>query len=200
MPLNLQKKKYYGLACLLVFGGRATAEVFEIKAGVEQTKVVSSSYYSVQNSTLQLAGSYSRAISSRWSGFIQYQVNSDSSLSATVSGVTFQSEELKVKGGAIRGDGSAEISTIPIWLYSAGFGFGLFKYVDVLRSNNPGLGTKNEQGVRADLYGLQFKASIARLVSDDWAMSLNGSYAVATAQGFGINSTCLSLGLLRLIN
>jgi hypothetical protein len=200
VPHKISKKKILLTPCVFLMMESARAEVFEVRAGLESTTVVSSSYYSEQKSSIQVSGVYSRLISSRWAGYVSYQMNADNSLSATIAGATFQSDDLVQKGGAIRGDGSAEISKTPIWLYRAGFGFGLFKFVDVLRSNNPSLGSRNEQAVRADMYGLKFEASAVRFVSDEWGVMLCGSYAVATAQGLGVNNSAASIGLFRLAN
>ena len=179
---------------VLMCGECCSAETFEGQVGMEQTKVVSSSYQTSSISGLELSATYTRPMFSRWSFLAQYQTNMNNTLSAGILGIVFDSADLRTKGGMIGGDGTAEVTKTPIWLFRTSVGFGIFKYVDVLRSNNTALGTKNEVPVQADLYGLKLGGTLVRLMGDNWGVTGALTYSVASAKNFGISSNCLSLG------
>ena len=191
-------KKIVSVALLQAFSWSyiAIAETFEAKLGGEQTTVVSSIYQTAAQSTIQAEATYSRPLTGRWSILAQYQTNVLNTLSAGIGGLAYDSDAFHTKGGAIANDGTAEISRVPIWIFRAGFGVGLFKYVDVLKSNNASLGNRNAVPVQADLYGLKFAGTLMRLMSDDWGLTTSASYTVASADNFGISSTCFSLGVI----
>ncbi len=194
----LDRIKFYGAACLLFVGLQftAVAETIQGSLGLEQTSVVSSIYTTKRSSKIQGEATYARQFSGRFSAFGQYQTKVDNTLSAGIGGVAFDSEDIQTKGGTIHSDGSSEVSRVPIWMFRSSVGVGLFKYVDILRSNNSLLGNKNEKPVQADLYGLKFATSLVKFMDEDWGVMASGSYVVASAQNFGLSSTCLSLGLI----
>lgn len=169
-------------------------------AGVERTKVVSTTFKSSVRNTPQIAVAYSKEWGERWSLFAGYQINSINTLSASIFGLSYDSEDLRTKGGSIFNDGNAEIIKNPIWALRTSIGIGLFKYVDVLKSNNPELGQLNDVPVQADLYGIKINALILRFFDSNYAFTGSLSYLVASTSNFGISSNSASLGVVYINN
>jgi hypothetical protein len=185
------------LCLLTVFQvSKARGDTFEGRLGLEQTQVVSTIYKGKVLTTPQASLSYNKAFVGRWSLLAEYQTNTNNTLSAGVFGISYDSEDLRVKGGAIYNDGTSEIVKSPIWTFRASFGLGLFKYVDVLKSSNPALGRFNNVPVQADMYGLKFNASAIRFINPNYALTGSFSYSVASASNFGISSSAASLGFM----
>ncbi len=183
------------LAFFALNSSQAFSESVEAKLGLEQTSVISTTYQGKTQSTLQAEATYSKEFVGRWSIFAQYQTNSKNTLSAGVLGVQYDSADIRSKGGTIYNDGGAEIIKSPIWMFRSSFGLGLFKYVDVLKSNNRNLGTLNDKPVQADMYGLKFSGSLIRFFRPDLGASFSFSYGVASASGFGISTSSFNFGV-----
>jgi hypothetical protein len=192
------RKKIYVIVGLLMLGQQfqARAETVQGNLGLEQTTVVSSIYQTTPISTIQAEATYARQFAGRFSAFAQYQTNVNNTLSAGIGGVTYDTADILTKGGDIHTDGSAEVTRVPVWMFRSSLGLGLFKYVDILKSNNTSLGSNNAVPVQADLYGLKFAGTVIRFLNDDWGIVASGSYIVASAQNFGISSTCFSFGMI----
>ncbi|MEI8025142.1 MAG: hypothetical protein WCI18_02225 [Pseudomonadota bacterium] len=178
------------------WGPRAHGDTIDGKLGLEQTQVISTVYLGKVLTTPEASLTYGKEFVDRWTLFAEYQTNSKNTLSAGVFGISYDSEDLRAKGGAIYNDGSAEIVKAPIWVFRTSFGIGLFKYVDILKSSNPALGKLNNVPVQADMYGLKFSATGLYFLNPNYAISGSFSYSVASASSFGISSSAASLGLL----
>ncbi len=191
-------KSHIVLFCTLVAtaGSLCSAETFETATGLDNTLVVSSTYKPVSFSTGFLEATYSRPLFGRWSVIGQYHMNLSNTLSSGIGGFAFDSDDLLTKSGAISHDGSAEVTKAPLWLFRGMIGFGIFRYIDTLESNNVALGSRNKIPVQADLYGLKFGTSVYKFFGDKWAASIGGSYSVASASSFGVSSTSFSVGVL----
>lgn len=192
---NRKKIKTVMLVCFC-FCAPAFAETFDLKVGGERTNVVSSAYQKSSSSSASFALVYGRQIMGRWSGFAEYRNTLDNALSAGILGITYDSEDLRTKAGMISGDGTPEISKMPIWLTRYHLGVGIFRLVDILRSNDSSLGSKNLKPVKASPFGVKFGVSLHRFCDDNWAMSGGFSYAVASAANFGISTASFNLGVM----
>ena len=181
-------------------GSESFAETLEVKIGQDQTSVVSSSYQKSNSQTLALSVLYGRQALGKWSVFAEYRNSFDNTLSAGVLGLAYDTVPLQSKGGYMSPDGSAEISRIPQWLTRFSLGLGAFRFVDILRSNDRSLGTRNLVPVKAVLVGVKLGTSVYRFLTDNWALSIGGAYVVASAGNFGVSSTNLHLGVLYNIN
>ncbi len=184
------------LLVLGTLGPRALGDTIDGKLGLEQTQVVSTVYKGKVIATPAASLTYGKGFIGRWTLFAEYQTNSKNTFSAGIFGVSYDSEDLRAKGGAIYNDGSSEIVKAPIWLFRTSFGLGLFKYVDILKSSNPALGRLNNVPVQADMYGLKFSASALRFLNPNYAITGSFSYSVASALNFGISSSTIAFGVL----
>ena len=196
LKMQLRHFKWPLISVVFMSHSIAFSETIEGALGYENTSVASSIYITSAMSSVEGVVTYSRPIFGRWSMQAQYQTNMNSTLSAGLGGVVFDSADLLSKGGNIRNDGTSEISRVPLWLYRGSLGLGLYKYVDTLQSNDLRLGKNNRVPVQADLIGLKFSVSVVRFLFDDFGISFSGAYSVASATNFGLSSTCLSLGAL----
>ncbi len=187
-----------GIVLLLGPLGRhdAFAENLEAKLGLEQTTAISPIYVSKEKTTLQFEGTYSKTYTGRWHAFAQYQTNKISTLSAGTVGFIYDSSDMMQKGGAINYNGTAEITRMPLWLYRGSFGIGLFNYVDILKSNDPSKGSKNDVPVQAPMIGVKIGGHLVRMMDTDWGISGNFTYSLASATSFAISSNCLSIGVI----
>ena len=186
-------------AAQIVFGTFyqcALGDTVDGKLGLEQTQVVSTLYKGKVLTTPAACLTYGKALVGRWTLIAEYQTNSKNTLSAGVFALSYDSEDLRSKGGAIYNDGSSEIFKAPIWVFRTSFGLGLFKYVDILKSSNPALGKLNNVPVQADMYGLKFSATVLRFLDPNYAITGSFSYSVASASNFGISSSSAALGIL----
>jgi hypothetical protein len=182
---------------LAVIGyNHARAENLEAKLGLEQTTAISPIYGGKQKTALQFEGTYSKAYTGRWHAFAQYQANKISTLSAGIVGFIYDSADMVQKGGAINYNGTAEITRMPLWLFRGSFGLGLFNYVDILKSNDPTKGTKNDVPVQAPMIGVKIGGHLVRMMDTDWGVSGNFSYSLASTTSFGISSNCISVGVI----
>lgn len=192
---------FYGIfiAALTVLGTwplLALCDTMDGKMGLEQTQVMSTIYRGKVLSNLEASLTYGKDFIGRWSLFAEYQTNAKNTLSAGSFGFSYDSEDLRTKGGAIYNDGSSEILKSPIWVFRSAFGIGLFKYVDILKSSNPSLGKLNNVPVQADLLGLKLSATAMRFLNPNYAITGSFSYSVASATNFGITSYTTAFGLL----
>lgn len=178
----------------------AIAETIDVKISQDQIQVVSSAYEKSSSSVSALSVAYSRQFMGKWSGFAEYRNTVDNSLSAGLLGLAFDTEEIMTKGGFISGDGTSEIAKIPIWLTRFSLGLGVFRLVDVLKSNDPSLGSRNLIPVKASPFGIKMGVSVQRFLNENWAASLGGSYIVATAGDFGVSSMSFHMGVMYNLN
>ena len=178
----------------------AIAETIDVKISQDQIQVVSSAYEKSSSSVSALSVAYSRQFMGKWSGFAEYRNTVDNSLSAGLLGLAFDTEEIITKGGFISGDGTSEIAKIPIWLTRFSLGLGVFRLVDVLKSNDPSLGSRNLIPVKASPFGIKMGVSVQRFLNENWAASLGGSYIVATAGDFGVSSMSFHMGVMYNLN
>ena len=183
-----------------VASGAAFAETIDVKVSQDQIQVVSSDYEKSSFSVPAISVAYSRQFMGKWSGFAEYRNTTDNSLSAGILGVAFDTEEIMTKGGFIAGDGTPEIERIPIWLTRLSIGVGVFRLVDVLKSNDRSLGSRNLVPVKASPFGVKLGVSLQRFLNENWAASLGGSYIVATAGNFGVSSVSIHLGVMYNLN
>ena len=191
--------RYIWLFLLMLFfwaTGRARAENLEGKMGLEQTTAISPRYVGKQKTSIQFEATYSRAYTTRWQAFAQYQTNKLSTVSAGLFGFIYDSSDLIQKGGAISYNGMAEITRMPLWLFRASFGLGLFNYVDILKSNDPTKGTKNDVPVQAPMFGVKLGVHLVRMMDTDWGLSGNITHSLASTTNFGISSTCFLMGII----
>lgn len=191
-----QKKIKCALLVWFCLSVPAYAETIDVKIGGERTDVVSSSYQKASSSSTSFSLIYGRQIMGRWSGFSEYRNTLDNKLSAGILGITYDSEDLRTKGGLISGDGTPEVSKIPIWLTRYHLGVGIFRLVDILKSNDRSLGSRNLVPVKASPVGVKLGASLYRFMKDNWAMSGGFSYALATTGDFGISTVSFNLGVM----
>jgi len=191
-------EKFYVLVALftMIQQYQARAETLQGSLGLEQTSVVSSQYLAQSNSAVQAEATYARQFSGRFSVFAQYQTNLSNTLSAGIGGVTFDSSDILTKGGEIYRDGSAEVTRVPVWMFRASVGLGLFKYVDIMINNVSSPGISSAAPVQADLYGLKVAGILIRFIDEDWGVAASCSYVVASAENFGVSSTSFSLGMI----
>ena len=194
------RKLLWTIFMAVLAGSESFAETLEVKIGQDQTSVVSSSYQKSNSQTLALSVLYGRQALGKWSVFAEYRNSFDNTLSAGVLGLAYDTVPLQSKGGYMSPDGSAEISRIPQWLTRFSLGLGAFRFVDILRSNDRSLGTRNLVPVKAVLVGVKLGTSVYRFLTDNWALSIGGAYVVASAGNFGVSSTNLHLGVLYNIN
>jgi hypothetical protein len=178
----------------------AIAETIDVKISQDQIQVVSSAYEKSSSSVSALSVAYSRQFMGKWSGFAEYRNTVDNSLSAGILGLAFDTEESLTKGGFISGDGTPEIARIPIWLTRFSLGIGVFRLVDVLKSNDRSLGSRNLVPVKASPFGIKMGVSVQRFLNENWAVSLGGSYMVATAGDFGVSSLSFHMGVMYNLN
>jgi len=191
---------FLGLFIVSVASGTAIAETIDVKVSHDQIQVVSSAYDKSSSSVPAISVAYSRQFMGKWSGFAEYRNTTDNSLSAGILGVAFDTEEIMTKGGFISGDGTPEIEKIPIWLTRLSIGVGVFRLVDVLKSNDRSLGSRNLVPVKASPFGVKLGVSLQRFLNENWAVSLGGSYIVATAGNFGVSSAGIHLGVMYNLN
>ncbi len=184
------------LALLSLQGESLIAENLEAKLGLEQTTAISPIYGGKQKTTLQFEGTYSKVYTGRWHAYAQYQTNKLSTLSAGVVGFIYDSADIMQKGGAINYNGDAEITRMPLWLFRGSFGLGLFNYIDILKSNDPSKGSKNDVPVQAPMFGIKLGGHVVRMMDTDWGISGQVTYALASTTSFGISSTCFSVGYI----
>ncbi len=196
VALHNQKKVRAAILVWFSLSMPAQAETIDLKIGSERTEVVSSSYQKASSSSTSFALIYGRQIMGRWSGFAEYRNTLDSTLSAGILGISYDSEDLRTKGGLISGDGTPEISKMPIWLTRYHLGIGVFRLVDILKSNDRSLGSRNLVPVKASPVGVKLGASLYRFLRDSWAMSGGFSYALASAGNFGISTVSFNLGVM----
>jgi hypothetical protein len=192
------KTKYRAVVLLLglVYGSASYSETIDVKLGADRTDIVSSAYQKSSSTVASIALVYGRQVMGRWSAFAEYRNTMDNSLSAGIVGLAFDSEELRTKGGLISGDGTAEITKVPIWLTRYYLGVGVFRLVDILRSNDRSLGSRNLVPVKASPLGVKLGASLYRFMGDSFAVSAGGSYVLANAGNFGISSLSINLGVM----
>lgn len=188
------------LIVYLLVPGVAIGETIEVKLGQDQIQVVSTEYEKSSSSVGAVSVVYGRSFMGRWSGFAEYRNTIDNSLSAGVLGIAFDSEEIMTKGGFISGDGTPEIARVPIWMTRFSIGLGVFRLVDVLKSNDRSLGSRNLVPVKASPFGVKLGVSQQRFFGETWAASLGASYIVASAGDFGVSAASLHLGVLYNIN
>lgn len=190
------------LSALLFFAAplAVNAEVIQLDAGSEQVQIVSSLYKKESNSAPYFAVGYGRQLMGRWSGFAEYRNTIDNVLSSGVVGVTYDSSELRIKGGLILGDGTPEISRIPLWLSRLSIGVGVYRLVDILRSNDQSLGSRNLVPVKASLIGIRLGGSLSRFITDNFSASIGAGYTVATAGNFGVSAIGAYLGVMYYID
>ncbi len=188
-------KPYFLLLAVCSYNN-AQAENLEAKLGIEQTTAISPIYGGKQKTALQFEGTYSKLYTGRWHAFAQYQANKISTLSAGVVGFIYDSSDMIQKGGNISYNGNAEITRMPLWLFRGSFGIGLFNYVDILKSNDPSKGNKNDVPVQAPMIGVKIAGHLVRMMDTDWGISGNFSYALASTTSFGISSQCVSMGII----
>jgi hypothetical protein len=179
-----------------VYGSASYSETIDVKLGADRTDIVSSAYQKSSSTVASIALVYGRQVMGRWSAFAEYRNTMDNSLSAGIVGLAFDSEELRTKGGLISGDGTAEITKVPIWLTRYYLGVGVFRLVDILRSNDRSLGSRNLVPVKASPLGVKLGASLYRFMGDSFAVSAGGSYVLANAGNFGISSLSINLGVM----
>jgi hypothetical protein len=191
-----QKKIKTAILIWLYLSMPGYAETIDVKIGGERTEVVSSAYQKSSSNSTSFALIYGRQIMGRWSGFAEYRNTLDNTLSAGILGITYDSEDLRTKGGLISGDGTPEISKMPIWLTRYHLGVGIFRLVDILRSNDRSLGSRNLVPVKASPVGVKLGASLYRFLRDNWAMSGGFSYALASAGNFGISTVSFNVGVM----
>ena len=188
------------LIALLLPSLEVVAETIDVKIGQDQIQVVSSQYERSSSSATAISVIYGRQFMGQWSGFAEYRNTLDNSLSAGILGVAFDTEELMTKGGFISGDGTPEIAKIPIWMTRFSIGIGIFRLVDVLKSNDASLGSRNLVPVKASPFGVKLGVSVQRFFNEVWAGSLGATYIVASAGDFGISAASLQLGVLYSLN
>lgn len=195
MDQTVELRSVY-LATLLFFASplAVNAESIQLDAGSEQVQIVSSLYKKESNSAPYFAIGYGRQLMGRWSGFAEYRNTIDNVLSSGVVGVTYDSSELRIKGGLISGDGTPEISKVPLWLSRLSIGVGVYRLVDILRSNDQSLGSRNLVPVKASLIGIRLGGSLSRFITDNFSVSIGAGYTVATAGNFGVSSMGAHLG------
>jgi hypothetical protein len=191
-----QKKFKTAMLVWFCLCARGYAETIDVKIGGERTEVVSSSYQKESSSTTSFSLIYGRQIMGRWSGFAEYRNTLDNTLSAGILGITYDSEDLRTKGGLISGDGTPEISKMPIWMARYHLGVGIFRLVDILKSNDRSLGSRNLVPVKASPVGVKLGVSLYRMLKESWAMSGGFSYALASAGNFGISTMSFNLGVM----
>lgn len=195
-----QRSRSLILLYVTLFPSYAKGEIFDVKIGQDQVEVVSSQYEKKSSSSAAIAVAYSRQLTGRWSGFAEYRNTIDNSLSAGVLGVAFDTEDLMTKGGFISGDGSPEIARIPIWMTRISIGLGIFRLVDVLKSNDASLGNRNLVPVKASPFGIKLGVSLHKFFNEFWAGSAGVSYISATAGDFGVSATGIQLGVFFNLN
>ncbi len=192
--------QFLALVFIISSSATAIAETIDVKLSQDQIQVVSSAYEKSSSSVSAISVAYSRQLMGKWSGFAEYRNTVDNSLSAGLLGLAFDTEEIMTKGGFISGDGTPEIAKIPIWLTRFSLGLGVFRLVDVLKSNDRSLGSRNLVPVKASPFGIKIGVSVQRFLNENWAVSLGGSYIVATAGDFGVSSISLHMGAMYNLN
>lgn len=181
---------------MMLLAEQSLAETIQLDVGAEQVQIVSSSYQKSSSNVGYFAASYGRQLMGRWSGFAEYRNTFDGSVSAGILGLAYDSIDLKIKGGLISGDGTPEISRVPIWLTRMSIGIGTYRLVDVLRSNDPSLGTRNLVPVKASLVGVKLGVAVHRFFRDYLAATAGGVYELASAGNFGVSATSFYLGVM----
>jgi hypothetical protein len=192
--------QFLALVFISISSTTAIAETIDVKLSQDQIQVVSSAYEKSSFSVSAISVAYSRQFMGKWSGFAEYRNTVDNSLSAGLVGLAFDTEEIMTKGGFISGDGTPEIAKIPIWLTRFSLGLGVFRLVDVLKSNDRSLGSRNLVPVKASPFGIKIGISVQRFLNENWAASLGGSYIVASARDFGVSSVSLHMGVMYNLN
>jgi hypothetical protein len=192
--------KFSLCACLTLSPDLSRAETISASVGMEQTNAVSSSYATAQKSSLQLDATYLRTYTGRWSFFAQYQMNTSGTMAGGIGGFTYDSADIIQRGGGLSFDGNNEITRLPLYFFRFSAGAGYFKYVDILLSNDPNRGTRNQVPIQADMVGLKLAGSVARVMDTDWGLHLGTSYLVASANNFGVSSTSFLFGAFYFAN
>jgi hypothetical protein len=175
-------------------------QALSLGTAASSTNIVSTSYKAKSNSSVDIDARFSHGISNRWSLFGQYQGAIDTTLTRLIVGASFDSAPLMTKSGSLNIQSGPEVERVPKWLFRFSAGLGLFQFSDTLESSNKDLGTKNEVGVEAELYGFSFDAGVYRFFNSEWAAYLKLTESIASAGSFGLNSLSIGAGIFWRFN
>jgi|GEM_PF-2412750 len=193
--------KLLSLACALLlsvpsFSAELSPQVMSGGGGMLNVNTFSSSYLPSSVSIPGFQVGLEGRLNQKWSLAIRTISSVNQTLSGFSAGLTYNlNQHRTVSTVDSNGLTQVKISKVSAWSGRAGVGIGRWSYSQILTLSNPEIAERlRDTAVKANIYGIQIRASVSRSFGQSWSVDGEYGFVYAAASGLSLIVHSATLG------